>query len=95
MKKINFKKPLLVFGKPAADELGPIMIHESLANCLIQGQSGNPMKMNSICTRIYEKGEVELDDQDFEFLKSAIKSNRIGNDLILSAALSEIEIQTK
>ena len=95
MKKINFKKQLTIFGKPAADEQGPIMIHESLANCLIQGQSGNPMKMDSICTRIYEKGEVELDQQDLDFLKSAIRSNRIGNDLILSAALSEIENQTK
>lgn len=90
MKKINLKKQLVIFGKPVVDDQGPIMINESLANLLIQMGSGNAVKMMSICIRLHDSGELELDDTDFEFLKSNVKKleqKEIGADMLIASVL--------
>lgn len=95
MHKINLKKPLTVFGKPAHDQNGPILINEAIANGLIQGRSSNPAKMMSICLRLHDQGEVELDDTDLEFLKNAINQCQAVTDLLIATVLDEIGKQTK
>lgn len=95
MNKINLKKPLTVFGKPAHDGSGPILINEAIANCLIQGRSSNPAKMMSICIRLHDQGKVELDDQDLEFLKNAVNQCQTATDLLIASVLKEIDEQTK
>jgi len=94
MNKINLKKPLTVFGKPVADKIGVVMINESLANVLIQGKSDNPMKMMTLCTKLYEQGEIELDDEGVEWLIKNIKASQIASDMLIGTVLSEIKKQT-
>jgi hypothetical protein len=95
MKKINLKKQLLAFGTPCVDQNGSfIMMNQAIANCLIQGNSGNPVKMMSICIRLYDIGILELDEQDLGFLKSNISKCQTATDLLLSATLQEIDEQS-
>jgi hypothetical protein len=95
MHKINLKKPLTVFGNPAHDGSGAILINEAIANCLIQGRTSNPAKNMSICLRLHDQGELELDDHDLEFLKSTINQCQTATDLLIGTVLKEIEEQTK
>jgi hypothetical protein len=95
MKKINLKKQLLAFGAPCIDQSGNfIMMNQAIASCLIQGNSGNPVKMMSICIRLHDSGILELDAQDLEFLKSNISKCQSATDLLLSATLQEIDEQS-
>ena len=97
MKKLNLKKELRnIAGKIVFDEVGkPLMLHEIVAECLPQGNSGNATKMMSICIRLVERGEVELDDSDIEFFKVAVKNCRTATDLVLAQVHKEIDMQLK
>lgn len=95
MKKVNFKKQVFVFGKPAIGDNGPLMLHEEIANGLIMGRSSSPSKMMSICLRLYDFGEAELDEADLAFLKTNIESSSELRDFLVATALEEIENQTR
>ena len=96
MNKINLKKQLTIFGKPCQDEVGnPIFLSESIANCLIQGRSSQPAKMMSICVRLHDTGELDLDDQDLEFLRKSVEGAQNATDLLVASVLKEIEEQVK
>lgn len=90
MKKINLKKPLQIFGQPVHDENGPILISQAVARLLVQDRSANPIKMTSICLRLHDVGEVELDETDFNFLKNAVENCKIASDMLVAAALNEL-----
>lgn len=95
MKKINLKTQLTAFGKPCNDHIGkPILINEVIANALVQGRSSQPAKMMSIATRLYEKGEVELDQPDVDFLLQAITSSQQITDLVIATTEQMIKEQT-
>lgn len=91
MKKINLKKPLQMFSQPVHDENGPVIISQAIARILVQDRSANPIKMTSICLRLHDVGELELDEADFNFLKSSIENCRLASDMLIAAALNELE----
>lgn len=95
MKKINLKKPLMVFGTQCVDQNGKvIMIHEAVANALAQGRSAQPAKSMSIATRLFETGVVELDQPDIDFLLLALNQSGYGTDLLIDTAEKLIKEQT-
>lgn len=57
--------------------------------------TSNYLKNSSICLRLFEKGEVELDQPDLDFFKNCIDSNRSAPDFLRTAAMNEIIAQTK
>jgi hypothetical protein len=94
MKKINLKKPLTVFGRITLDEHGKsIMLNELIAGGLAQINSGNAAKNMSIALRLYENGEVELDDVDFETFKNNLKQIRTLTDAVIYQVENEIKNQ--
>lgn len=66
------------------------LVNSELAQHLMSMNTGNALKNTSICLRIFEKGEVELDQPDLDFLEAAIKKCQTAPDYLIAAALEEI-----
>lgn len=66
------------------------MLHKELSMFLYSMNTGNPLKSTSILTRLYEQGEVELDQPDLEFLETIITNCRNAPDYMTSKALEII-----
>lgn len=89
--KLNLKKPIKdLRGKAIEGSL----LSESLANVLVSGNSGQPAKAFSIASRLIDKGEVELDKPDTDFVRAVVNGSNSVNDLgkyRLIEALEEAE----
>lgn len=92
MHKINFKKPLTSLGRPVVDhQNNPQLVHSEIAFYLNSMNTGNALKNTSICLRIFEKGEIELDQSDLEFLKRNLTGCQTAPDYLIAAALQCLE----
>lgn len=87
MMKINFKTPLTTLGRPVVDELGKhLSVHSELAFYLSSMNTSNYLKNNIICTKMYENGEIELDEVDLAFLEKNINECRTAPDYLRASA---------
>jgi hypothetical protein len=92
MHKINFNTQLFILGSvPVVSQEGlPMFLHKELPLHLHQMNTGNSIKNESILLRIFEKGEVELDKPDLDFLEQNINTCRTAPDYMISAAIKQI-----
>lgn len=96
MQKINLAKPLLdLDDQPILENLKPIILSKSIAELLLQGQSDDPLKMKSICSRLYKSGDIELDESDYELFKNAVKKCQFATDMLRGTILEEMARQKK
>lgn len=72
--KVNFNKPLLSLDGTESGEL----LNKLLSNILAQSSEGvsEPVKFFDWALKIYNDGELELDNTDAEHLKSFIKGHK-------------------
>ncbi|WP_343524512.1 hypothetical protein [Pedobacter sp.] len=72
--KVNFNKPLLNLDGSESGE----MLNKLLSNILAQANEGvtEPIKFFDWAIKIFNDGEVELDNTDSEVLKSFIKNHK-------------------
>ncbi len=95
MNTINLNLPLKALdGTPVMEGLNELNLGKSLAGCLIQGQSKDPLKTYEICMKLSAGDEVQLDSSDLEAFKKLIKENPLATDLLKGQALLEILKQT-
>lgn len=96
MQKINLQKPLLdLDDQPILDNLKPIILSKAIAGLLLQGQSDDPLKIKSICSRLHKAGEIELDESDYELFKNAVKKCQFATDMLRGSILEEMAKQKK
>lgn len=96
MKKINLNFPLTDLAKnPILENGKPMIISQIIANSLAQSQSENSLKMNSICERLYESGEIELDEADLEFFRKNVEKCPLAADRLRGVVLREIANQSQ
>lgn len=93
MYKINFNVPLFILGSiPVVSQEGKqLFLNEELPPHLHQMNTGNSIKNESILLRIFEKGEVELDKPDLDFLEQNINTCRTAPDYMISPAINIIK----
>lgn len=93
MKKVNLYKPILTLkGEPIKDsstESGNLMANEVVANMVSNSKADQkPVRQMEVARKIYNAtGEIELEDADYERMKSAIKNS--GSSALV---VSQIEI---
>jgi hypothetical protein len=92
MHKLNFTQQLFILGTVPvmSPENQPMFLHKELPFHLHSMNTGNSIKNESILLRIYEKGEIELDLPDMEFLEQNIKRCQSAPDYMVAKALSII-----
>lgn len=96
MQKFNLDLPLLdLDDQPIIEDSKPVIMSKTIASALVQGQSTDSLKMKSICSRLYKKGELELDESDYEFFKSNVDKCPNATDLLRGAVLEEMAKQKK
>lgn len=66
-------------------------IAKVLANILVRSESSDPMKIMTIATALYQKGEVELDASDVEKLKEEINKQKGMTTLLKAKILEQIQ----
>jgi hypothetical protein len=92
MHKLNFTQQLFILGNVPVvnDQQLPMFLHKELPLHLHSMNTGNSIKNESILLRIFEKGEIELDGPDMEFLEQNIKRCQSAPDYMVAKALSII-----
>lgn len=86
--KLNLKKPIKDLRGKAIE--GSLM-SETLANILVGGKSGNPAKAISLATRLIDKGELDIDKPDTDFLRVVINESPNAVDLVAHRLIEAIE----
>lgn len=85
MKKLNFN---FNFKDLQGNDIPNAHAGQFLANVLVNISTKDPLKMNAIAQKIYNKEELELDPQDLELLKNTILSQ----DSITNGAKAQLLI---
>lgn len=89
----NLNAPVLGLDRQPLVEPGgsPLAVKNLLANALARGQSDEPARAMSIALRIYEAdGTTELEDADYELLRSTLQKDPFLNNMAKVAALTAL-----
>lgn len=91
--KIDLNKKLV---DPSGAEISSLNMAKELANGLAQqANSKNPLKVWEWCQRLHTEGGLDLDTEDLNLLKEAIKSAQGFTVMFTGQVLQEIARQEK
>lgn len=68
-----------------------LSLSDLVANALVSGNSGQPAKAFSVASRLIEKGEVDLDKPDLDFVKTVVQGSNAITDLVKYRFLEAVE----
>lgn len=83
MTKLNLDFQLIdLAGKP----IEGFSVKESVANTIVSGNTGSPIRMYEYALKLFKDGEIDISDEDLPVVKRAIESSKL-SDLVKAQIL--------
>ncbi len=78
------------FKSLSGEEMKGLTMGQLLAEALSQSNKGNSIKLYNWALKFYNKESLEIDDTDFEVLKSIVDTTEVINNLFKAQILEEL-----